>query len=55
MKKMIKGFLRATKLDVLLLGLLEKIVLGLIKKIKSVQIAAQALLDELAACAEVVD
>ena len=55
MKKIIKGFLRATRLDVLLLGLLEKIVLGLIKKITSVQIAAQALLNELALREEVSD
>jgi hypothetical protein len=52
MKKIVKRFLRAIKLDVLLLGLLEKIVLGLIKKITSVQIAARTLLDELAFCGE---
>ena len=48
MKKFLKKVLRAIKLDVLLLGLLEKLVLGLIKRITSVQLSAQALLDELA-------
>ena len=47
MKKFMKKVLRAIKLDVLLLGLLEKLVLGLIKKITSVQISAKALLEEL--------
>ena len=52
MKKWLKKVLRAIKLDVLLLGLLEKLVLGLIKKITSVQLSARALLDELALQAE---
>lgn len=51
-KASVKKFLRAIRLDVLLLGLVEKLVLGLIKKITSVQISARALLDELALCAE---
>lgn len=48
MKKTIKKVLRAIKLDVLLLGLLEKLVLALIKKIAPIQISAKLLLDELA-------
>ena len=52
MKKLIKKVLRAIKLDVLLLGLLEKLVLGLIKKITSVHLSAKALIEELALQAE---
>ena len=51
MKAKFIKFLRFIKLDVLLLGLLEKIALGLIKKIGSVQVAARALLNELESAA----
>ena len=47
MKKTIKKVLRAIKIDVLLLGLIEKLVLALIKKITPIQISAKLLLDEL--------
>lgn len=54
MKAMLIKLLRALKLDALLLGLLEKIALGLIKRVASVQIAARALLDELTLIGEAV-
>ncbi len=47
MKAFFGKLLRLLKLDALLLGLLEKIALGLIKKITSLQYAAKELLDEL--------
>ena len=47
MKAFFGKLLRFIKLDALLLGLLEKIALGLIKKITSLQYAAKELLDEL--------
>ena len=47
MKAFLVKLWRALKLKALLLGLLEKIALGLIKKLVSVQIAARELLAEL--------
>ena len=47
MKAMFVKWLRALKLDTLLLGLIEKLVLGLVKKIPSLQTSVRETLETL--------
>ena len=49
MKEKLKKLLRLVRIDVLLLGLLEKIVLGLIKRLPDFQNKVLLLIDELRA------
>lgn len=47
MKKVFVKWLRALKLDTLLLGLIEKLVLGLVKKIPTLQDSVRETLETL--------